>query len=159
MNKGIEFEHLIQIFFAIEGLALWKVPTPSVKAVIEKDFNSVLDKIIACKNGTTKEKLENATALSRTKSMYDKLHYVAGIFCSFYPLIILTLILFAVSLIWNISGKNSWVTTAASVYLFLKLSIVATTQYFANKFDRQFNAFVPVESPTEKIELESLSSK
>lgn len=159
MGVGIKFEHLMQIVFVIEGLALWKVPTPSAKAVIEKDFGLILEKIISDKNSTTEKRIENATALSKTKYWYDRLHCVAGVFCSFYPLIFLTFILFIVSLIWNISDQNFWITSVAAGYLLLKLIIVVTTRYFANKFDKQFNVFVPVESPTEKIELESLSSK
>ena len=147
MGNGVNIDLLLQIFFAAEGLALWKVPVPSAKTIIDVvGFDKVCETILNGEGAAT-ERSQRVNQFSNTEKSYGWWHGLAKKFCSFYPLIIFTFIVLVTSVFFNMTGR--WyrivLTVAAALYFLTKTGVIFWTQHVASKYDHLCKEFLPVE--------------
>lgn len=145
MGNGISLEQLMQIFFAAEGLALWKVPAPAANTITDVAINEVCEKILSG-GGTPTERSKRATSFASLATTYSRLHKISSFFCSFYPLIIFIVVLIFVSLLCDINNDFSriWITGFVGCYFAIKLIIVLATKWTAHRYDAKCKEIAPV---------------
>ena len=145
MGNGIGIEQLMQIFFAAEGLALWKVPTPVANSVTDVTINAICEEILSG-DGTPAERSKRANSFASLAKAYSNLHKISSFFCSFYPLIISIVALIVVSLSCDIFNDFSriWITAFVGCYFAIKLTIVSATKWAAYRYDTKCKEIAPV---------------
>ena len=143
MEIQLTLEQLATFFFAVEGLALWKVPTPKEKTVT--DIDNACEKILNGK-GSAIQRNDKVNAFRDIWNKHERWQGVCGFFCSFYPLVCFFIILLILSYLPEkaLEVSNPYFRGLVGLYLIIKLLIVYKTKKIANNFDGIYEKYIKV---------------
>ncbi len=148
-GTGLTLELLLQLFFVLEGLSLWKVSAPKMAQITDFDHNDkICDKILRGK-GTSLQRIKLANDFLYASKWYKFFAPVTRFFCSFVPIVafaIITIILFLYFDRQNEIILLPWMNTCTAVYFFVKLVFVGVTDYLAKRYDAAISAVSANES-------------
>ena len=156
MRNGLNFELLMQLFFALECLSIWKVPRPQVKVSDFKAKESeMLDNMV--KRSQHWDEMKQCARFQRASRLYRCLRFITKCLCSFAPMVAFSVAVIVLALFcdpvsgWRIKMLNIF---SASYFLF-KLVIVLLTIWAAKNYD---SVLKDVESVKETTPPEDISS-
>lgn len=158
MNNGLELELLMQLFFALEGLSLWKVAAPVARSVTDFSTDDEICEKILAGGGTASERGKRCNQFLKASCSYRKWRRAASLVCSFAPLTFFAVIVMLLSIIYGM--KNGWcllcLNAAAPLYFVAKSIIVWVTAYYARRYDAALIDLTPVQDSIKPDRLQSV---
>lgn len=158
MDNGLELELLMQLFFALEGLSLWKVAAPTARSITDFSTDDEICEKILAGGGTASERGKRCNRFLEASRSYRRWRWAASLVCSFAPLTFFAVIVMLLSLFWDV--KKGWcllgLNVVAPLYFMAKSVIVLVTGYYARRYDAALKNLTPVQDSIKPDRLQSV---
>lgn len=158
MDNGLELELLMQLFFALEGLSLWKVAAPTARSITDFSTDDEICEKILAGGGTASERGKRCNRFLEASRSYRRWRRAASLVCSFAPLTFFAVIVMLLSLFYDV--KKGWcllgLNAAAPLYFVVKSVIVLVTGYYARRYDAALKNLTPVQDSIKPDRLQSV---
>lgn len=158
MANGLELELLMQLFFVLEGLSLWKVATPATRIVTDlSSDNEICDKILANFDNIPEREKHRNQFLKVSRS-YKKWRRAASLVCSFAPLTFFAIMVIILSFFFDIKngGCLLFLNGITVIYFTAKSTIVWGTKYYVGRYDTLLKNITTIQSSTTPNKLQSI---
>ena len=146
MDYQLSLEHLATLFFAVEGLSLWKLPAPKVDITPENDQGENTQK--------NKNSPKMPPELAKCKKEYEWWYCVCKHFCSYYPLVWFSII--AIAFYWLSEVMAIYAFSVLPIlvegYIVMKLFWVIMTHMYAKKYESVYRKCAKVDAQEHNTE-------
>ena len=158
MDNGLELELLMQLFFALEGLSLWKVAAPTARSITDFSTDDEICEKILAGGGTASERGKRCNQFLKASCSYRRWRRAASLVCSFAPLTFFAVIVMLLSLFWDV--RKGWcllsLNAAAPLYIMAKSIVVWATRHYARLYDEALKDLTPVQDSIKPDRLQSV---
>lgn len=158
MADGLELELLMQLFFVLEGLSLWKVATPATRSITDFSTEDEICGKILAGDGTASERGKRCHQFLEASRSYRRWRKAASVVCSFAPLTFFSISVILLSLFCDVKNGRClfYLNATAALYFVAKAVIVLMTKHYARLYDEALKDLTPVQDSTKPNRLQSV---